>query len=63
MAASLPSFARDVLFVCALILPLAAFSAAYDYEGKKKRFINRLSFGVGVITVIVVGILIAIYTT
>ncbi len=63
MATPLPTIARNIFFVCALILPLAAFSAAYDYEGEKKKVLNIISFAIGVTAVIIVGILLATYTT
>lgn len=63
MASPLPIVARNIFFICALILPLAAFSAAYDYEGEKKKILNIISFIIGVTAVVVVGLLLAIYTT
>jgi len=61
MSAPISLLARTVLFACAAILPLAAFSAAYAYDEARRKKLNIISFIIGLLTIAVVGVVLYQY--
>jgi len=61
MAAPISLMARTILFACAVVLPLASFSAAYAYDSPNRKRLNIISFIVGLLTIAVVGVVLYKY--
>lgn len=53
-----PVSPRDlsILLTCGVMLPLAAFFAAYPVERGKKKALNIISFTIGLLVITVVGV-------
>ena len=47
---------RVTLLILGVILPFAAFSAAYQFKTEKRKIINYTAFAIGVCAIIGVGI-------
>ena len=62
MAVPISLLSRTVLFACAAVLPLAAFSAAYAYDSPRRKKLNIISFIVGLVTIAVVGVVLYLNT-
>jgi len=62
MAPSLiPPLARYVLLGCSVVIPFAAFSAAYAYRRENGKKINIISAIIGVIAIFIMGVVIYHY--